>query len=336
MKHRLSKDRAWLNRYWIKRHDNFKRDGNVDLAIRPPRRSGSVVIDGRDDEIAWWGAATLDLTGDGTTRFDFMHDDEAFYVRVRTKDAAEPKKGDGVAFSFRPPVAATNVWTCSFVWDGEEVKVERWCGGEMERCEAVGRPAPDRRGWTMEIRLPLSAIHPLKRGDIWLVGCARLCGAKTMGDDLSDPKKFRAMIFGRTELPNAACTLRRADKPGKSEPWEASPKSALLPSGGYQTPGGYSKMLEWGLVANPKANGYTWSALASGEGELSVSRIHYDGSPAGKGKIIGVVTDAKVKLDGTLRLYTGRVDIPPFERTIMMMSTSKPGVIKWVKLDMDK
>jgi len=74
--------------------------------------------------------------------------------------------------------------------------------------------------------------------------------------------------------------------------------------------------------------------MACGEGVLNVTHTVFDCSVKGNCKYVTVKKDAELKLDGTLRLYEGRVTLNPYERgSFSVGSKAKRGTLKWVRVD---
>ena len=372
VKCRIGKDREWLERFWIKpREDAKKFRSQIITHVKPGFLLEPIVLDGKCDEATWKGDRGFDRFLDENdkpipaalaTSASFRYSGDELYILIRAKepngkpvlprfDRTNLEAGDSVLIALRPPVSDTNAYVIVARPDG----VVFGRHGERDiRSDGYGTVAKgDVRdgGWSMEIKIPLRGICPLQDGDTWLVTLGRMrpvrkgqsadWATRYMLDGASpaNQERFRPMPFGARFLPNGDFSVHDTWKPKESAGWYTGTDVVLPEWGGGQFPGTFHQLIDHGsLAVSDKTRPFRYKLMAQGRGKISVARFCYDhkpteGSPHGTGKLYKHAKDAVHSLDGTMQLFEGRIEIEPWERTILILSSPDPVQLKWVKIE---
>jgi hypothetical protein len=158
------------------------------------------------------------------------------------------------------------------------------------------------------------------------------------GSSLTNQERFRPMPFGGGFLGNNDFSTHDAWKPEQAAGWFTGSGAVLPPWGGGQFPGLFYQLIDRGpLAVSEKKRAFRYQLMAQGTGKLNVSRFCYDhkpaeGKPNGTGKLYSNPKDAAHQLNGTMQLFEGRIELDPWERTILIFSGTDPVQLKWVQV----
>ena len=191
---RVSRDRYWLTKYWIKPNEKIKK--KMEKAIYAPRTVKKVTIDGVGDEDAWNDAFTVPgelLLGMRTkkpveesikTTIKVMHDDANIYFLMTALEPAmsevkmHSRRGDivwaddGMEVLLYPPAIDNAFYHLGMTPAGGicAERSEKITPGEFG-AEHAGKMYSDR--YVIELRVPVNGIYPLKDGEMWKVSLGR-------------------------------------------------------------------------------------------------------------------------------------------------------------------
>ena len=371
IKYRVGKDREWLERFWIKpREDAKKFREQIVTDARPGFLLEPIAFDGKCNDATWKGDRGFSsfLDGNGNpipaalwTSASLRYSGDDLYVLVRAKepggkpvlprfDSRKLDAGDSVLIALRPPVADTNAYVIAARPDGV---VFGWHGSSEIRSDGFKAEAKSdirNGGWAMEIKIPLKKIHPIRNGDTWLVTLGRTRAVRRGqpadwttrymldGSSLTNQERFRPMPFGGGFLGNNDFSTHDTWKPEQAAGWYTGSGTVLPPWGGGQFPGLFYQQLDRSpLAVSEKKRAFRYQLMAQGKGKLNVSRFCYDhkpveGKPNGTGKLYSNPKDAVHQLNGTMQLFEGRIELDPWERTILIFSGNDPAQLKWVQV----
>lgn len=252
LKFRISRDRKWLNDFWIKANEEVKASrGKV---IKIPEAAGKIVIDGDGSDAVWSSAEYTDqfkvaylgkdkkpdVDARLSTKVGFAYDKDNLYFLL---SALEPSVGkmkaatgpnasvwddDGFEIFLFPPSAENRCYHLAVnpagaVWGGTNP------GGRDASAfgAEVAAKVYDKR-YVIEVRIPSNKIAPLRKGDVWRVqvGRNRLVKDEIMpkggrfsldGEVYTDTLKFRSMQIGRGYLRNG--TFDELNDKGRPKGW---------------------------------------------------------------------------------------------------------------------
>lgn len=300
---RVGMDRKWLQRYWIAPNDIVR--AKAGKAFRAVRATTPIKVDGIADEGAWAGAFYTDeltqVYDDGTpvpekfkTTFGIVRDADNLYFLVKAKepDVVGLKRGyrgpawasDGVELFLFPP-AMENVNYHLAANPNGNVSAAKDPGGVQPDnlgVTAAGKIGKD--SWTLEIKVPVRKIYPLKDGDTWKVLLARNRRGRHWSSDgqYFETSNYRPMTIGDAYLYNG--TFGKLDEKGMLANWDPHGGVEVVPSGGAHAAklnGGYivATMAHGKLAQSDKPRALRYVVSASGPGSLSVSFGRYSDTP---------------------------------------------------------
>jgi len=199
LRYRLSRDRYWLDKYWIKPNDKARYE--LAHALNVPKLGSPVTIDGDPSDKAWEKAQDvtdrLRVEGRGPQSSvlppDFLKakvrlgmDEKNLYflcqadepdmahVNLACKKLDDPVYGDDCfEFMIFPPAVENCYYHIAVSADG--VVYDARCPGEDTKynlgVEAKG--VKSEKGWCIEVRVPSEKLMPLVDGDVWRMQIGR-------------------------------------------------------------------------------------------------------------------------------------------------------------------
>lgn len=196
LQYRLKKDRHFLTSYWIKPNEEMKaKFGNT---LRAPVAKSQITIDGDGKDPAWVGAyylteglkqpfteKKLALPAALKTTIGILSDKENFYFLIDAKEPNTAKmtmsakrdsdvwKDDSMEIFLYPPTAANSYYHLAVNAKGV-VYDELGPGAKVNYdlpVVAKGKIYKDR--YVIELKVPVSRLKALERGDIWKINFAR-------------------------------------------------------------------------------------------------------------------------------------------------------------------
>ena len=354
-KFRVRQDRKWLNEYWIKPNDEYaekvSKAYHVNETVQPP------VIDGDGSDACWAGAQYVSdfcrpfgvVRGQKTpaaleTLAGLLYDDDNVYVLVKAKEP-HPEKivvaGSGQdapvwtgndsfeVFLAPPSVDGGYYQVAANLGDGifdaaHPASRTSWNSGAVVKSK-VGAD-----GWTMEMRIPVKNIHPLRRGDIWKMMLARnrpqkddanprgMCFSLG-GGEYHSTGDYLPIEIGAAYLQNGS--FEDVDKDGQPKGWsKISAKSKVVQRGGAKALemngcSFYQLITRGELNQKPYPRKMSVTYRAKGPGRLEVYLLHYSDvhdPKTGKYKRNFLPTTglATVDLTDGEKLYTHECEIP--------------------------
>ena len=297
---RVGRDRKWLKMYWIEPNDKIREKAGK--AYKAIRAKTPVVIDGKGDEGAWAGAfyatefrrancrESTPLPAELATTVGILYDDEALYFLINAKEpkmnairpatGGEAWNGDGAELFLYPPAIDNRVYHVA-VTPGGLVTAATHPGGRVANAFGLkAKCVKGKDGWTIEIRLPVAKIHPLKNGETWKVNFARNRGGLNYATDGAyfDTSNYRPMEIGSPYLKNGS--FADTDKDGNLVEWALVGKdSRLEPSGSghvvHLKGRMYQCMAGGALGQRLEPRKFAYSIEAKGPGKLNVGVYRY-------------------------------------------------------------
>ena len=232
-KHRLARDRRWLGIYWIE--PNQKQKEKARKAFSAPTANQPVAIDGKGDEAAWGDACrTRDFleTWNGkhpapvpelATSAAILSDADNLYFLFKFKEPRPEKlvarrgmfesvyEDDSVELMVFPPSEANTYFQVCVNSKGKFVVYEQPIGRVRRDVNVEAAASVGRDSYSIEVRLPVEKIYPLRRGDMWKVHFAR---SRMIADELTPntlcwtidgarhgvPGEWRSLKIGKPSL----------------------------------------------------------------------------------------------------------------------------------------
>ena len=263
LRYRVGRDRAWLEKYWVRPNDEIK--AVAGRTLRVPRTKTAPVIDGDAGDTVWAKACYIDaFCKHGTqknpvavepelaTSVGILFDDENLYFLLRAKEplasslkpstrpGADVWDEDGFEVFLFPPSVENLTYHLSVnpvgnTWGATAPRGTK--SRDAFGAEAKGRIGAD--GYVVELRVPLKNIAPAREEEPWKMHFGRnrrvVKGAPFResifavdGVDYSDLQYYRPVAFGRAYLKNGS--FEELDKNGKPKDWSVSVGAVVEPS----------------------------------------------------------------------------------------------------------
>ena len=285
LKGRLKDDRDWLNRYWIEPNDKMR--AQLGRACSAPTRVGNIKIDGDPSDAEWnraWHTSDFKFTfgskrgqnvdKDHKTVLSILSDDDHLYFRVvadakypgKLKGNCKTKDGnvfhdDSVEFFIMPPSAAQEYYQVAVSVSGAVYDARCPGNHSKEDLGVVAAVKRTKKGFAMEVKVPLAKMGKAERGALWKVHATRCVTAEKESDAAAgfqmsldgtphhDTVNYRGIIIGTPILKNG--TFETLNKKGMPADWAV--KNCSIEANGASNA---LKLLH---------SGFTYQLLAGGE-----------------------------------------------------------------------
>ena len=314
-KFRLGRDRRWLTIYWIEPNQKLKEKAGK--AFNAPETKQPVTIDGRGDEAAWGGACwTSDFletwnrehpapVPELATAAAILSDADNLYFQFKFKEPHPEKlvakKGmfepvyedDSVELMVFPPSEANTYFQVCVNSKGNYIVYEQPVGRKRVDIKVKTACSVGKDAYTIEVKLPVAKIYPLRHGDMWKVHFAR---NRMITDELTQktlcwtidgarhgvPGEWRSLEIGKPFLTNG--NFEQLGKGGMPVGWETlGPTNAIrvvrLETGGHKVHLGLGAWIYQGLHSELEQSKdprkVSFSFRASGKGKVYVSFFRY-------------------------------------------------------------
>lgn len=301
---RLKDDRDWLQRYWIKPNDEFRKKQTKTASL--PLKTGSLAIDGKPDDAEWcraWHTSDFKYiagrnkgktaAGKNKTFLSVLADEKNLYLRLMT-DADMKRSGGGkddcIGFFIIPPDAA-KCYAALVKTDGTPQlrNLPENCRNITGAIQAAAGNSKNK--YVMEVKIPLDRIGRAENGALWKLHAVRY---KSKGAYMSldgvlphDKINYRCCITGIPLLRNG--TFEVLQKDGTPAKWfmdKCKITRHQTSSSIKMSPGGYIYQLLAGgeLGQKPEARKIKVTFCASGQGVMRVYAMRYSDTRNGKAK----------------------------------------------------
>lgn len=350
---RLAKDRRWLTIFWIE--PNVKLRAKAGKALRAPVAASAPVIDGKGDDPAWsgayWTTDFVETRGSDqkappaalTTSAAILSDADNLYFLFKCKeptpaklvtkydDNGEVYNDDSIEFALYPPADAnTQFQVCVNVAGKMTCYEQPMCRKRTDLgVEAAAYVGEDY--WSVEVKVPVRKMLPLRRGDIWPVMMGR---NRMVFDDLTskrtgwsidagkvnNPSSYRPMVIGKPYMTNGSFEhLNEKGGPVGWSPHGGENCSVVKTEGGHAIRladgAGIHQCLNGEIGQKPVARKIAYSFKAKGRGTLSTSFFRYHAERDLKAKSgerreqRGTDAGAAFALLDEMKTYTGEYTI---------------------------
>ena len=362
LKFRISRDRKWLETYWIKPNEKARKlAGN---ALRIPNLTTPVKIDGDLSDPGWLGAVypndrfrmgsfaeeeRVAVTPELETSVGIATDGEAFYFAIDAKESAPDKmkqdaKGpdgaawgdDGVELMLFPP-SVENCYYHIAVNAAGVVYDARCPGNDKDRDLGVeAKAGRTSRGWTLEIRVPSKKLYPIVNGAKWRIQVVRNRYASGARERISfggtpghDTAEYPTFEIGASLVRNG--TFDEVDEKGKPKGWNCY-------SGEVRKEGGNNVLFTKGFTSHTFTHGplacapvprkLAYSFRAKGKGALKVEFVRYKDGAKGKDWMPQPWGwGGEYELTDDWKVFSGTYTINPGEHVGMAFAPPKSGCL---------
>ena len=334
---RLKDDRDWLERYWIKPNEEFRKKETRDRCI--PVRVGYINIDGDPGDAEWCRAwHTTDFryisglnkgknAAANKTVCSVLADSGNLYLRVSARGGMPYQSGKNeeyITFFIIPPDSAGIGYAAAVNADGtlRRTLPEKYRNIPAAVSAAVKR---NKNGYVMEVKIPLSGIGIPEKGSLWKLHITRNIAGKILslgGTSPQDKVNFRGFVIGDLLLKNGTFEILTAkgtpvgwigDKYGIIK--QRISHAVKLGKGGYI----YQLLAGGELGQDSAARKIKVRFRASGKGVLKVYVVRYNDTRNGKArygyvrKIISTEEIYKTVLSEKEKAYSCDYTIAPDE-----------------------
>ncbi len=257
---RIARDRMYLERHWIQPNEEMrKKAGNVFSA---PEISGKIVIDGKGDDAAWLGAYYtsdfMNTVGDVKkpapeevrTTVGILSDERNLYFLIKVSEpevktmnvTAKEKdslvwRDESVEIFLYPPTAANSYYQIAVNPAG--TVYDAICPNPDTKFDFGIEAATKINGdsYTVEMRVPVSAVGEFKRGNVWKAHFCR--GRKNQktgktnysidGAAYHDTASYRPLVIGSPYIKNGS--FDKLNGKGVPESWSLIGKYEIVKEG---------------------------------------------------------------------------------------------------------
>lgn len=311
--HRIGLDKDYLTRYWIE--PNVKLKAKFGNAMRAPKTTGPVIIDGDGSDAAWIAACSIDnfktmdankspIPKELATSVCILSDDKYLYFLVNAKEPQIDKmkmsaghdspvwSNDAMEFFIYPPTAANSYYQMAVNPKGTIFDAINPGANSTFNLDAEVKTKINTDGYVIEARVRADTLGPFDRGGIWRlhIGRNRTIGNEKHfsidGENYHDCTAYRALEIGSPYLRNGTFDTLKDGKPAHWDMIKATLNTGSGSNSVTINPNGriYNCMTDPELWQSDKPRRISVTFKASSKGKVILCAYRYTDTTDGKAK----------------------------------------------------